>query len=249
MDDPRILGPIPTPPAQRWREVRLLYLPRTAFVLGIFVAAWLWTHAVAPATLVAEADTQQVDVRTLRTGMISGLSVGLLEQVQAGQVVGYIKPSVASASEASSPVNKSPDAASKTNAIGSVVPPLPLVAPIDGVISAVLKHPGEMVEAGDAVLRITSKHAERLTGFLRQPLSFEPKPGMVAEVRTRNSPRRSAFTTITGVGAAMEAIPPSLLAAMHLPEKPAPEHALRIHLAVPRGFPLRPGEHVDIIVH
>jgi hypothetical protein len=197
---------------------------------------------------VAEADTRQVDVRTLRAGVISGLNVGLLEPVQAGQVVGYVTPSVASAPEgSSSSVNKSSDAASKSNA--PVVSPLPLVAPIDGVISAVLKHPGETVEAGDAVLRVTSKHAERLTGFLRQPLPFEPKPGMVAEVRTRGSPRRTAFTTITGVGAAMEAIPPSLLAAMRLPEKPAPEHALRVHLAVPRGLTLRPGEHVDIIVH
>ena len=28
------LPPIPTPPAQRWRQVRLVYLPRTVFAIG-----------------------------------------------------------------------------------------------------------------------------------------------------------------------------------------------------------------------
>ena len=31
----RPLPPIPTPPAQRWRQVRLVYLPRTVFAIGV----------------------------------------------------------------------------------------------------------------------------------------------------------------------------------------------------------------------
>ena len=37
--DSRLLPPIPTPPSQRWREIRLLYLPRAVFILGVIAAA------------------------------------------------------------------------------------------------------------------------------------------------------------------------------------------------------------------
>lgn len=247
MDDPRLLGPIPTPPAQRWREIRLLYLPRTAFALGVLAAAWLWTHSVIPATIVAEADGAQADVRSARAGIVASLTVSMFERVRAGDTVGYVKPIEPRAADAAPVFSvKGADPVSKSAELASA--PVPLVAPIDGVISVVLRRPGEQVAAGDAVLRITSRRAERLTGFLRQPLPFEPKVGMAAEIRTRGLARQSAMTTVTGVGVAMEAIPASLVAAMRLPDKPAPEHALRIHLGVPDELKLRPGEHVDVII-
>jgi multidrug resistance efflux pump len=127
--------------------------------------------------------------------------------------------------------------------------PMPLIAPMDGVVSAVLRHPGENVTAGEAVMRISATRSERLTGFLRAPFSFDPKPGMAAEVRTRNGKRQVATTKITEVGAAMEAIPPEILAAIRLPSNPPPEHALRIQLAIPNGLALRPGEVVDVVIH
>jgi hypothetical protein len=37
----RHLPPIPTPPAQRWREVRLVYLPRVMFGAAILLVAWM----------------------------------------------------------------------------------------------------------------------------------------------------------------------------------------------------------------
>ena len=90
MNDPRILGPIPTPPAQRWREVRLLYLPRGIFVIGVVVAAWLWTSWVAPATLVAEAEIEQVDVRSSQAGVVASLKVDTLQSAHHGDIVGEI---------------------------------------------------------------------------------------------------------------------------------------------------------------
>jgi multidrug resistance efflux pump len=90
MDDPRILGPIPTPPAQRWREIRLLYLPRITFVVGLLVAGWLWVSSVAPATMVGEAEVQQVEVRAAQAGVLASLKVELLQTVRAGEVVGHM---------------------------------------------------------------------------------------------------------------------------------------------------------------
>lgn len=240
MEAPLPLEPIPTPPAQRWREIRLLYLPRGVFVVAVLVAAWLWNHQVGRATLVAEAEVQQADVRSPRAGVISSLSVGLLERVAAGDVVGFVKASDVGSNFST----KAPDATGKLADLGATSP---LVAKMDGVVSEVIHHPGEIVASGESILRITSKQAGRLTGYLRQPLPFEPQPGMLAEVRTRGATRQSAITTITGVGAAMETIPAGIIAAMRLPDKQ--EKALRVHLAMPRGFNVRPGENVDVIVH
>ena len=43
----------------------------------------------------------------------------------------------------------------------------------------------------------SSTKTERLSGYLRQPVPFEPKAGMRAEIRTRGTPQKSAATTIT----------------------------------------------------
>ena len=88
--DPRILSAVPTPPAQRWREVRLLYLPRTVFIVGGLVAIWLWSSWVAPATLVAEAEIQQLDVRSVQAGKLTTLKVDTLQSVHRGDVIGYV---------------------------------------------------------------------------------------------------------------------------------------------------------------
>ena len=241
--DPRILGPIPTPPAQRWREVRLIYLPRTVFGLGVMVAAWLWSQTVTPATIVAEADTQKADVRSAHAGVITNLSVELFETVRAGQIVGQVAPDSAGLPEKGVvPAVKLGEAAAKP-------PAVPLIAPIDGVVSLVGRHSGERVAEGDTVLSIVSKRASRLTGYLRQPLPFEPTVGMTAEIRTRGLVRETAVSKVTGVGVAMEAIPASLLGAMHLPSNVGAEHALRVYVAIPKGLRLWPGEHVDVTIH
>src|SRR3954467_10625311 len=93
MDDPRLLPPIPTPPAQRWREVRLLYLPRIVFVAGVITAGFLWRHWVAPATLVAEAEGIQAEIRTTQSGALPNLQVSLPQPVRAGEVVGHVTAS------------------------------------------------------------------------------------------------------------------------------------------------------------
>ena len=41
----------------------------------------------------------------------------------------------------------------------------------------------------------------------------------------------------------------TVLAAMRLPPVPTPETALRVDFALPAGLALRPGEHVDVVIH
>src|SRR4051812_33109858 len=88
--DSRILTLIPTPPAQRWREVRLLYLPRGVFICGVLLVAWMWREAVAPSSMVAEAEVVGSELRTSQAGVIASLKVTLNQPVHAGETVGFV---------------------------------------------------------------------------------------------------------------------------------------------------------------
>ena len=360
----RPLPPIPTPPAQRWRQVRLVYLPRTVFAIGVIMAAVLWSSWVTPSSLVAEAENVGVDIRSTQAGALVALKVGALESVKAGQVIGQVantnpgllestlgviraevamiaatmqgvtdrqrvaleferlqldwmgyrvelaglqgKLQLAEAELARlEPLHRSgiitPEAfdqvkinrdalarqskeqaamiaqieprirafstpeqqaagLSSESAVAAAIKvqeaklklaeeqlrPEPLVAPIDGVVSLILRRAGETVVPGEVIARINATKPSRITGFLRQPVSAKPAPGAVATVTSRGSPRVSGQAKILQVGSAMEPITPSLVAALHLPPNQPIESALRVVLAVPEGMKLLPGEHVDV---
>lgn len=376
MDDlQRPLPTIPIPPAQRWREVRLLYLPRIVFVLGVLVAAWMWSRWVTPATLVAEAEMAQAEVRSPQDGVIVELKVADFQAVEAGEVIGMVAPvegrtldatleliraevgmlstTMAGATDRQrvaleferlqlewmaarvelaslrgklvhaegelqrveplhrsgvmsddeyallkstrdtlrdqvaeqdrlvkrlEPIFTSTEVADGQEAVLSAksalsssikvaearlklaeaqLAPRPLVSPIRGVVSllvrrqgepAVARRQGEAVVAGEPILQVIATHPERLTGFLRQPLSLQPQPGMPVEIRTRAGKRISAQSRILHVGVGMETITPSLVAAMRLPPTPPPEPGLRIQIEIPAGLALRPGEFVDVVI-
>jgi multidrug resistance efflux pump len=127
--------------------------------------------------------------------------------------------------------------------------PIPLVAPIDGVVTLVTRRAGEMVAAGESILQISATRSARIIGFLRQPLPLEPKPGMEVEVRTRTFIRRTGVARVAQVGSQLEPISPTLLAAMRLPVAAIPtDFGLRVHVTAPEGLTLRPGEQVDLII-
>jgi multidrug resistance efflux pump len=365
MEDPRPLPPIPVPPSQRWREVRLLYLPRIVFLLGVIGTALLWSRWVTPATLVAEAEAMQAEVRAAQGGMLVGLKVAAFQAVAANEVVGHVAvvdPKVLDATLAViraevgmlaatmtgatdrqrvaleferlqldwmsgrvelaslrgklqiveadltrltplhrggmitneqfdqlkanretlaeqvaeqaklvarlepflrtlAPAEGQTAALSTESALASAIKvqdaklklaeqqltPVPLLSPIAGVVSVVLRRNGETVVAGEPILRIVAARPDRLSGFLRQPLPFEPKVGMPVEIRSRSTPRVSAASKIVAVGPTMEPLTPTLISAMHLPPTPVPEPGLKIQVAIPTGFVVRPGEFVDVI--
>jgi multidrug resistance efflux pump len=127
--------------------------------------------------------------------------------------------------------------------------PLPLIAPIDGVVTMVWRRSGETVGTAEPILQISATGYQRIVGFMRPPITVEVKPGMSVEVRTRTFQRRVGEAVIAQVGEQFEPITPTLLAAMRLPVVTIPtEYGLRVHVSAPTGLDLRPGEHVDLIL-
>jgi multidrug resistance efflux pump len=90
-----------------------------------------------------------------------------------------------------------------------------LTSPIDGVVSLVYRRVGETVTAGEPILQITATRVARIVGYLRPPLTVEPKAGMEVEVRTRTFQRQRAQAAISGVGSQLEPITPTLLSPRH----------------------------------
>lgn len=352
------LPPIPTPPAQVWRQVRLQYLPIVVFAIGLVAAVVIWTRWVAPPTLVAEAEAVRTEIRSAQAGLLTGLTVDLLSTVTAGQPIGRVVVNDPRILEASLAVIRAeievlrtttgltieqvrldwlnkrvqlvalqgqlvqaeatlarttelhrgnlvtdaelertrnardaaqaqlkaqqelisrlePAVNADLNApdprgiptvteglrasirqkeeqlrlIEAQLAPLPLLAPIDGVVSLIYRRSGENVSTGEPILQISATRSQRIIGFVRQPVTVEPKPGMRVEIRTRTFLRRSGTATIAQVGRQLEPISPTLLAAMRLPVSTIPtEFGLRVHIMAPTDLELRPGEQVDVIV-
>ena len=67
------LSPIPTPASQLWRQLRLQYLPVVIYFAGLVGAYLLWTHWVAPPTLVGEAEAVRTELRAAQSGMLADL--------------------------------------------------------------------------------------------------------------------------------------------------------------------------------
>jgi multidrug resistance efflux pump len=337
------------------------------FVAGVAAAALIWTHWVAPPTLIGEAEAVRTEVRSPQTGALARVTVKLLQPVRAGETIAQVITTDARVVEASlaviraeldsirttmDPVLGQQRAAidyerllldlmnarvtlaslqsqlfqaesnySRTSAlyagklvteeryeetknardalaaqvkaqlelIARVEPglkgitgegtdgkfptpeqglraairiqeetlrltearlsPVALVAPMDGIVSQVLRREGETIAAGEPIFQISATGSTTVIGFVRQPIGPVLKAGVSVEVRTRSVPRQSGFAKIAQVGEQFEPIFPSLLAAMHLPVASIPtETGLRVLITAPEGLALRPGEHVDILL-
>jgi multidrug resistance efflux pump len=127
--------------------------------------------------------------------------------------------------------------------------PLPLMAPIDGVVTLVHRRPGEQLIAGEAIATVTSKHSDRIVGYLPPTFPLTPKLGMVVEVSTRTFQRQKCSARIIGLGPHVEAVtnmmiaPPAMVRPIPLPATGRP-----VSISLPPGLRLLPGELVDITV-
>jgi multidrug efflux pump subunit AcrA (membrane-fusion protein) len=120
-----------------------------------------------------------------------------------------------------------------------------LLAPIDGIVSAVLHREGESVPAGEAVVTISALSADRIIAYVRQPLNFEAKADLPIEVRARSVHRAIGTGKILAVGTQLEPISGQLL-----PSRPGGgstiEYGLPIMVSIPPGLKVLPGEIVDL---
>ena len=84
--------------------------------------------------------------------------------------------------------------------------PVALKAPMSGVVHKIFRRSGENVVAGEPILTVSAAHAQRIIGYMRQPLPFEPKVGDIVKVYTRRPHRQSANATIQQVEATVVAV-------------------------------------------
>lgn len=121
--------------------------------------------------------------------------------------------------------------------------PIVLRAPISGVVSELDKLGDSTVAAHDPIVRIASPKANRIVGYLSQPLRIEPKVGMKAEIRSRGLIRTAGQTQVTAVGPRIELFDaPLRVRGMGS----AQERGLPIVMDIPPNLKLRPGEIVDV---
>lgn len=84
------LAPIPTPPAQRWREFRIQALPILTFIAVLVCVVVLWNNYVIPTAIVGEVESTHVHVISAVPGTIKELKVQRFQRVKAGDEIAQI---------------------------------------------------------------------------------------------------------------------------------------------------------------
>ena len=369
------LPPIPTPPAQRWKDFRLQGLPVIVFALASTAIFFVWNHTLVPGTFTGEVEVVQENVASLKPGQLVDLSVQQFQSIKAGDDVARVittDPRVIEASLAviraevellkagmdpilnqhRDAVNyqqfrlswlaqrvdlaaarvrlqfaeselqrvaelfeekivplgipqgpnqngvigyevalrdrdalrteveeraklvaemeqklhdlkvpetwENPQAASpaisaaiavqdeKLRLTEAELSPRTLKAPMDGMVVKIYHRSGETIVAGDPIITLTAPRPQRIIGYLRQPLPFEPKVGDAVKIYTRRPHRQVATTKILQVGAQMELVTaPMRIRGLGT----AMERGLPVLLSLPPGLELHPGELVDLMVN
>jgi multidrug resistance efflux pump len=123
--------------------------------------------------------------------------------------------------------------------------PIRLKAPMDGIVTTIYHRSGESIVAGQPIVSIATLDPVRIVGYLRPPITDEPKVGMKVEVRTRGLHREIAMTTIKEVGTQLEAVPATLSSAARFAST---DLGLPIDIILPPTLRIRAGELVDLIL-
>ncbi|HNQ88772.1 MAG TPA: HlyD family efflux transporter periplasmic adaptor subunit [Verrucomicrobiota bacterium] len=83
-------APIPTPWSLRWREFRIRGVPALVVGAAMVTCAWIWTHHVAPATVVGEVEVIRADITSHLPGTLAMLGVAQFQTVKAGDLVARV---------------------------------------------------------------------------------------------------------------------------------------------------------------
>lgn len=124
--------------------------------------------------------------------------------------------------------------------------PLRLIAPTNGVVTAIYRHAGEQVLAGEPIATITSKESGRIVGFLPQTFPVIPCIGAEIEVTRRDFMRRRGRARILGVSPHLESITNSLVPPLSVRPVLMPQMGRMVSVSLPNGLSLSPGEPVDL---
>ena len=121
--------------------------------------------------------------------------------------------------------------------------PILVKAPMDGIVTAIFHRAGEAVTPGQPIVAIATLDPVRIVGYLRPPISHEPKVGMKVCVRTRGLRPETGSATIMEVGTQFEPVPPALLGPVNFANI---VQGLPIDISLPSNLKIRAGELVDI---
>jgi len=121
--------------------------------------------------------------------------------------------------------------------------PITLKAPVDGMVSLVYHRSGEAITAGEPIVSIAAFSSVRIVGYLRAPITEEPKVGSRVQVRTRGPRREVGLATILEVGTQLETVTPALQSSVRFATV---ELGLPIGISLPANLKIRPGELVDL---
>lgn len=84
------LAPIPTPPSQIWREIRVRLLPAVLFVCTASAVVLMFRNNFAAPTLVGEVEKIHANVSSPKPGKLAQLNVTRLQKVKAGDVIAKV---------------------------------------------------------------------------------------------------------------------------------------------------------------
>jgi multidrug resistance efflux pump len=121
--------------------------------------------------------------------------------------------------------------------------PIILRAPIDGVVSRILHRSGESVTAGQPIVSIATLNPLRIVGYLRPPITEQPRVGMRVQVRSPGLPGQIGWGRIDEVGAQLEPVPATVIGPVKIS---GVELALPVSVSVPSNLKIRPGELVNL---
>ncbi len=84
------LTPIPTPPAQRLRDLRTRFLPAAVIGVCVITIGVLWKNNIAAPTLVGQAEPVLSNLSSHKPGTVAGLNVTRFQHVKAGDILGHV---------------------------------------------------------------------------------------------------------------------------------------------------------------
>ncbi len=84
------LPPIPTPPAERWREFRIQVMPLMTFVVVLLGVILLWKQYVVPSNIIGEVEAVRANVISSVDGTLKELKVKRFQRVAAGEEIAVV---------------------------------------------------------------------------------------------------------------------------------------------------------------
>jgi multidrug resistance efflux pump len=82
---------IPTPPSQRWREFRVVFVPPIVFLSTLLTIGVVWKDYVSPPTLVGQVEPLITAVTSRNAGVLTNLFVERFQEVKAGEMLAEVR--------------------------------------------------------------------------------------------------------------------------------------------------------------